>query len=122
MSWGRGLFIEDSNQSASGWWQPVCRFAWLRTHARLHLVLHMAGCMSRTHAGRHHSSQMSGCMTRTHARRHSSTYISISILRLHAQKHLVLGSIHLVHLNLRLHVQLPCTATPRASGQTQLVR
>ncbi|KAF2540164.1 hypothetical protein F2Q68_00030831 [Brassica cretica] len=50
MSWGRGLFIEDINQSASGWWQPVCRFAWLRTHARRHLVLHMAGCMSRTHA------------------------------------------------------------------------
>uniref|UniRef100_A0A0D3CM66 Uncharacterized protein n=1 Tax=Brassica oleracea var. oleracea TaxID=109376 RepID=A0A0D3CM66_BRAOL len=31
-------------------------------------------------------------------------------------------SIHLVLLHVRLHVQLPCTATPRASGDTQLVR
>ncbi|WZZ44401.1 hypothetical protein YC2023_040660 [Brassica napus] len=31
-------------------------------------------------------------------------------------------SIHLVLLHARLHVQLPCTATPRASGDTQLVR
>ncbi|KAF2574016.1 hypothetical protein F2Q70_00002705 [Brassica cretica] len=91
MIWGRGLLIEDSNQSASGWWQPVRRFAWLWTHARQHLVLHVAGCMSRTHAGRHHSSHMSGCMTRTHARRHSSTHMSISMLRLHARRHLVLG-------------------------------
>ncbi|KAF3607855.1 hypothetical protein DY000_02050911 [Brassica cretica] len=91
MSWGRGIFIEDSSQSDSGWWPPVCRFAWLRTHARRYLVLHMAGCMSRTHAGRHHSSQMSGCITRAHARRHSSTHMSISMLRLHARRHLVLG-------------------------------
>ncbi|KAG5384904.1 hypothetical protein IGI04_036374 [Brassica rapa subsp. trilocularis] len=55
MSRGRGVFIGDTSQSASGWWQPVCRFAWLRTHVRRHLVLHMAGCMSqntvRTHKG-----------------------------------------------------------------------
>ena len=69
----------------------MCRFARLRTHARRHLVLHMAGCMSRTHARSHHSSQMSGCMTRTHARRHSNTDMSISMLRLHARRHLVLG-------------------------------
>ncbi|KAG5398397.1 hypothetical protein IGI04_020211, partial [Brassica rapa subsp. trilocularis] len=25
MSWGRGIFIENNNQSVSGWWQPVCR-------------------------------------------------------------------------------------------------
>ncbi|KAF2616421.1 hypothetical protein F2Q68_00038573 [Brassica cretica] len=62
MSWGRGVFIGDSSQSASGWWQPVCRSAWLRTHARRHLVLHMAGCMSQPHAGRHTSSHMSGSM------------------------------------------------------------
>ncbi|KAF3573429.1 hypothetical protein F2Q69_00058885 [Brassica cretica] len=85
------IFIEYSNQSASGWWQPVCRFAWLRTHARRNLVLQMAGCMSRTHAGRHHSSQMSDCMTRTHARRHNSTHMSIIMLQLHARRHLVLG-------------------------------
>ncbi|KAF3497985.1 hypothetical protein DY000_02054930 [Brassica cretica] len=115
MSWGRGLFIEDSNQSASGWWQPVCHFAWLRTHAQRHLVLHMACCMSRTHAGRHHSSQMSGCMTATHARHHSITHMAGRILRLHAQRHLVL-------LQVRMHVQLPCTATPHASRDTQLVR
>ncbi|KAF3532051.1 hypothetical protein DY000_02041980 [Brassica cretica] len=30
--------------------------------------------------------------------------------------------IHLVLLHVRLHVQLPCTATPRASGDNQLVR
>ncbi|WZZ15336.1 hypothetical protein YC2023_108425 [Brassica napus] len=88
---GRGLYIGDTSQSASGWWQPVCRSAWLRTHARRHLVLHMAGCMSRTHAGRHHSSQMSGCMTGAHARRHTSSHMSISILRFHASRHLVLG-------------------------------
>ena len=115
MIWGRGVFIGDTSQSASGWWQPVCRFAWLRTHARRHLVLHMAGCMSRTHVGRHHSSPMSGCMTRTHARRHSTTDMSINMLLLHARRHLVL-------LHVRLHVQLPCMATPRASGDTQLVR
>ena len=91
MSWGRGVFIGDTSQSASGWWQPVCRSAWLRTHARRHLVLHMAGCMSRTHAGRHHSSQMSGCMTGTHARRHSITHMAGRMLRLHARRHLVLG-------------------------------
>ncbi|KAG5384890.1 hypothetical protein IGI04_036360 [Brassica rapa subsp. trilocularis] len=91
MSWGSGLFIEDTSQSDSGWWPPVCHFAWLRTHARRHLVLHMSGCMSRTHAGRHHSSHMSGCMARTHARRHPSTHMSISMLRLHARRHLVLG-------------------------------
>ena len=91
MSWGRGVFIGDTSQSASGWWQPVCRSAWLRTHARRHLVLHMAGCMSRTHAGRHHSSQMSGCMTGAHARRHTSSHMSISMLWLHARRHLVLG-------------------------------
>ncbi|KAG5373652.1 hypothetical protein IGI04_043032 [Brassica rapa subsp. trilocularis] len=91
MSWGRGVFIGDTSQSASGWWQPVCRSAWLRTHARRHLVLHMAGCMFRTHGGRHHSSQMSGCMTGAHARRHTSSYMSISMLRLHASRHLVLG-------------------------------
>ena len=56
-----------------------------------HLVLHMAGCMSRTHAGRHHSSQMSGCMTGAHARRHTSSHMSISMLRLHALRHLVFG-------------------------------
>ncbi|KAF3585886.1 hypothetical protein F2Q69_00030635 [Brassica cretica] len=75
----------------------------------------MAGCMSRTHAGRHHSSTMSGCMTRTHGRHNSSTDMSINMLRLHARRHLVL-------LHVRLHVQIPCTATPRASGDTQLVR
>ncbi|KAF2560284.1 hypothetical protein F2Q70_00018352 [Brassica cretica] len=37
------------------------------------------------------------------------------MLQLHARRHLVL-------LHVRLHVQLPCTATPRASGDTQLVR
>ncbi|KAF2616391.1 hypothetical protein F2Q68_00038968 [Brassica cretica] len=31
-------------------------------------------------------------------------------------------SIHLVLLHVRLHVQLPCTATYHASGDTQLVR
>ncbi|WZZ50987.1 hypothetical protein YC2023_051094 [Brassica napus] len=31
-------------------------------------------------------------------------------------------SIHLVLLHVRLHVQLPCTATPQASGDTQIVR
>ncbi|WZZ50208.1 hypothetical protein YC2023_050315 [Brassica napus] len=31
-------------------------------------------------------------------------------------------SIHLVLLHVRLHVQLPCTMTPRASVDTQLVR
>ncbi|WZY99359.1 hypothetical protein YC2023_071688 [Brassica napus] len=91
MSRGRGVFIGDTSQSASGWWQPVCRSAWLRTHARRHLVLHMAGCMSRTHAGRHHSSQMSGCMTGAHARRHTSSHMSISMLQLHGSRHLVLG-------------------------------
>ncbi|KAF3517468.1 hypothetical protein DY000_02062170 [Brassica cretica] len=55
---------------------PVCRFAWLRTHAPRHLVLHMAGCMSRTHAGCHHSYQMSGCMTGTHARHHIITHMA----------------------------------------------
>ncbi|KAF3489246.1 hypothetical protein F2Q69_00053116 [Brassica cretica] len=66
------------------------------------------------HAGRHHSSKMSGCMNRTHARRHSSTHMSISMLQLHTRRHLVL-------LHVRLHVLLPCTVTPRASGDTQLV-
>ncbi|KAF3575361.1 hypothetical protein F2Q69_00058888 [Brassica cretica] len=88
---GGWVFIENTSQSDSGWWQPVCRFAWPRTHARRHLVHHMAGCMPRTHAGRHHSSQMSDCMTRAHARRHSSTHMSISMLRLYARRHLVLG-------------------------------
>ncbi|KAF2613818.1 hypothetical protein F2Q70_00008979 [Brassica cretica] len=41
--------------------------------------------------------------------------MSISMLRLHARRHFVL-------LHVRLHVQLPCTATTRASGDTQLVR
>ncbi|WZY93919.1 hypothetical protein YC2023_066248 [Brassica napus] len=90
MSWGRGVFIGDTSQLALGWWQPVCRSAWLQKHARRHLVLHMAGCMSRTHVGRHHSSQMSGCMTGVHARRHTSSHMSISMLRLHASRHLVL--------------------------------
>ncbi|WZY93652.1 hypothetical protein YC2023_065981 [Brassica napus] len=36
----------------------------------IHLMLHMACCMSRTHEGRRNSSQMSGCMTGTHARLH----------------------------------------------------
>ncbi|KAF3490026.1 hypothetical protein F2Q69_00052388 [Brassica cretica] len=58
---------------------------------RIHLVLHMSGCISRTHAGCHHSSQMSGFMTGMHARRHTSTHMSISMLRLHARRHLVLG-------------------------------
>nr|VDD54439.1 unnamed protein product [Brassica oleracea] len=31
-------------------------------------------------------------------------------------------SIHLVLLHVRLHVLLPCTATPRASVDTQLLR
>ncbi|KAF2593278.1 hypothetical protein F2Q70_00043023 [Brassica cretica] len=39
--------------------------------------------------------------------------MSIIMLRLHARRHLVL-------LLVRLHVQLPCTVTPRASGDTQL--
>ncbi|KAF2583304.1 hypothetical protein F2Q70_00011374 [Brassica cretica] len=144
MSWGRGVFIRDSNQSASGWWQPVCRFAWLRTHVRRHLVLHMAGCMSRTHAGCHHSSQMSNCMTRAHARRNSSTHISISMLRLHARRHLMLGrstscfymsgcmySFHARrHLELpeslslldgRHHVLDPCNEPPRVSRSIRLI-
>ncbi|KAF3511681.1 hypothetical protein F2Q69_00005876 [Brassica cretica] len=115
-SWGRGLLIEDSNQSASGWWQPVCRFARLRTHARRHLVLHMAGCMSRTHARSHHSSQMSGCMTRTHARRHSSTHMSISMLRLHARIHLALGR------STSCFYMSGCMYSFHASVDTQLVR
>ncbi|KAF2554145.1 hypothetical protein F2Q68_00033598 [Brassica cretica] len=75
----------------------------------------MAGCKSMTYAGRHHSSQMSGFMTRTQAGRHSITHMAGRMLQLHARRHLVL-------LHVRLHVQLPCTATPRASGDTQLVR
>lgn len=117
MSRGRGLFIEDSSQLDSGWWPPVCRFAWLRTHARRHLVLHMAGCMSRTHAGRHHSSQMSSCMTGAHARRHTSSHMSISKLRLHALRHLVLGrstscfymSICMCSFHARRHLELLLT-------------
>ncbi|KAF2575674.1 hypothetical protein F2Q70_00004125 [Brassica cretica] len=58
---------------------------------------------------------MSGCMTGTHARRHTISHMLINMLRLHARRHLVL-------LHVRLHVLLPCTATPRASGDTQLVR
>ncbi|KAF2561133.1 hypothetical protein F2Q70_00015397 [Brassica cretica] len=81
MSWDRGLFIEYISQSDSGWWPPVCRSAWLRAHARQHIVLHMSFSMARTHAGRHHSSQMSGCMTGTHARRHSSSHMAGRMLR-----------------------------------------
>lgn len=91
MSWVRGVFIGGSNQSALGWWAPVCRSAWLRMHARRHLVLHMSFSMARTHAGRHKSSQMSGCMTVTHARRHSSSDMAGRMLQLHARRHLVLG-------------------------------
>ncbi|KAF2571889.1 hypothetical protein F2Q70_00002716 [Brassica cretica] len=91
MIWGRGVFIGDTSQSVSGWWQPVCRFAWLRTHARRHLVLHMSFSMAKTHAGHHHSYHISGCMTETHARRHTISQMSISMLRLHARRHLVLG-------------------------------
>ncbi|WZY72161.1 hypothetical protein YC2023_004401 [Brassica napus] len=69
--------------------------------------------MSRTHAGRNQSSQMSVCMTRTHAGRHSITHMAGRMLRLHARRHLVL-------LHVKLHVQLTCTATPRASVDTHL--
>ncbi|KAF2596402.1 hypothetical protein F2Q68_00010563 [Brassica cretica] len=119
MIWGRGLFIEDNNQSASGWWQPVCRFAWLRMHVQRYPVLHMSGCMSRTHAERHHSSQISGCMTGTHARRHSITQMAGRMLRLHERRHLVLGrSTSCFYMSSCM--QLPYTVTTRASVDTQL--
>ena len=144
MSWGRGVYIGDTSQSVSGWWQPVCRFAWLRTHVRWHLVLHMSFSMAKKHAGRHHSSQMSGFMTGTHATRHTISHMSISMLRLHAQRHLVLGRStscfymsgcmysfharwHLVLLEtLSLldgwhHVLNPCNEPPRASRFIRLI-
>ncbi|KAF3570454.1 hypothetical protein F2Q69_00059567 [Brassica cretica] len=102
------VFIEDNSQSDSGWWPPVCRSAWLRSHAQWHLVLHMAFSMARTHAGRHHSSQISGCMTRTHARRHSSSHMAGRMLRLHVRRHLVL-----LHVSPYAHVA--CAATPHDS-------
>ncbi|KAL0745742.1 hypothetical protein Bca101_101754 [Brassica carinata] len=82
----------------------------------------MSGCMSRTHAGRHHSSQMSGCMPGVHARSHTSTHMSIKDASVACAETPRAWPIHLVLLHVRLHVQLPCMATPRASGDTQLVR
>ncbi|WZY93882.1 hypothetical protein YC2023_066211 [Brassica napus] len=76
----------------------------------IHLVLHMAGCMSRTHEGRHHSSQMSGCMTGTHARCHSITHMAGRMLRLHARRHLVLGRstlcFYMCSFHARRHLEL----------------
>ena len=144
MSWGHGVFIGDTSQSASGWWQPVCRFAWLWTHARRHLVLHMAGSMSQQHAGRHTHVQMALCTTGTHARRHTISHMSIRMLRLHAQPHRVLGRstscfymsgcMYFVHARWHLeilqtlslldgwhHVLNPCNETPRASRSIHLI-
>ena len=114
---GGWVFIENTSQADSVWWPPVCRSVWLRTHARWHLVLHMAGCMSRTHAGRHHSSQMSGwnsCKV-PHILTHVDHHASVACVATSRA-----WPLHLVLLCVSLHGLLPCTATPRASIDTQL--
>ncbi|KAF2601316.1 hypothetical protein F2Q70_00027047 [Brassica cretica] len=58
--------------------------------------------------------QMACCMGGLHVSRHTTPYMSISMHRLHVRRHLVLRHV-------KLHVLLPCMATPRASEDTQLV-
>ncbi|KAF3538113.1 hypothetical protein F2Q69_00022165 [Brassica cretica] len=58
--------------------------------------------------------QMACCMAGMHASRHTTPYMSISMHLLHARRHLVLRHV-------KLYVLLPCTATPLASEDTQLV-
>nr|VDC75549.1 unnamed protein product [Brassica rapa] len=77
----------------------------------------MAGCMSRTHAGRHHSSQMSGwnsCKV-PHILTHVDHHASVACVATSRA-----WPLHLVLLCVSLHGLLPCTATPRASIDTQL--
>ncbi|KAF3528354.1 hypothetical protein DY000_02039471 [Brassica cretica] len=88
MSWGRGLFIEDSNQSASG-----------RHHSS-----QMSGCMTRTHARRHSSTYMLISILRLHAQKHlvlgrstSCIYMSGCMYSFHARRQLeLLGKLSLL--------------------------
>ncbi|KAL0823311.1 hypothetical protein Bca101_046988 [Brassica carinata] len=56
---------------------------------------------------------MACCMGGVHATRHTVCYMSINMLRLQIRQHLVL-------IHVMLHVPASCTATCRASVDTQL--
>ncbi|KAF3590155.1 hypothetical protein F2Q69_00029045 [Brassica cretica] len=54
-------------------------------------------------------------MAGVHATRHTACYMSINMLQLQIRRHLVL-------IHVMLHVPASCTATCRASVDTQLAR
>ena len=109
------LFIEDISQSPLGWWQPVCRSAWLRLHVRRHLVLHMAVSMIRMSCKVTPRPPHVWFVGWLHADRHHTAHMSINMLRLQIRRHLVL-------LHVSPHVLLPCVPTTPACVDRQLIR
>ena len=96
-------------------WQPVCRFAWLRTHASRHLVLHMSDGMTRLSCKVTPRPPDVWSTAWPHADRHHSAHMSLSMLRSQVMRHLVL-------LGVTPHAVLSWTSTARASLDTYHTR
>ncbi|KAG2272278.1 hypothetical protein Bca52824_066833 [Brassica carinata] len=111
MIWGRGVFIGDTSQSASGWWQPWVNHASGRILWR-HLVLHMsAACPGHMQGATTSPTCQDACLecmqeaTSVHTCRSACIGCIADTPRA--------WSIHLMLPHVGLHVLLPCGDTSR---------
>ena len=120
MRGGRGLFIGISNQSGTS-----------RVAARVSLRMAPDACAAAPRAPHVRLHVQDTCRTPPllpDVRLHDWISCKTPPQHTHVDQHASVAcaetprawSIHLVLLHVRLHVLLPCTATPRASGDTQL--
>ncbi|KAG2272277.1 hypothetical protein Bca52824_066832 [Brassica carinata] len=117
MIWGRGVFIGDTSQSASGWWQPCVPRNRARNAAAPrapHVRLHVQDTCRTPPLLPHVRMHAWSAYKKPHQYKLVDQHASVACAETPRA-----WSIHLMLPHVRLHVLLPCTATPRDSADTQ---